>query len=101
MPANFEGTYAITVKSPVGEQMSTLELKATGDSLAGTQTTQAGECAPVYDLVTDGETISWKTDIKSPMSLTLKFEGILDGDNLRGKVKAGRLPRSSFSAVRS
>jgi hypothetical protein len=100
MPAIFEGTYAVTVKSPVGEQVSTLELTATGGSLAGTQTTQAGECAPIYDLVTDGDTISWKTDIKSPISLTLRFEGILDGDNLRGKVKAGRLPRSPFRAVR-
>jgi hypothetical protein len=100
MSANFEGTYEVTVKSPIGQQISILELTATGGSLAGTQTPQAGECVPVYDLTTDGDSISWTIDITSPISMTLKFEGILDGDSLRGKVKAGRMPRSPFWAAR-
>jgi hypothetical protein len=102
MPTNFEGIYAITVKSPMGEQASTLELTLKDGFLVGTQTTRTGDCVPVYDLATDRDSsISWEIDIGSLVSLTLKFEGALDGDKLSGKVKALGLRQAPFSGLRS
>ena len=94
-----DGTWQITLKTPMGEQSSTLELASDGSSLTGTQSGN-GESGPIYDASVDGNTASWKVDITKPMSLTVAFSATVDGDTISGSAKAGMLMRASFTGTR-
>jgi hypothetical protein len=83
-----DGKYDIVVKSPMGDQPSTLELKAEGTTLTGTQSAQ-GRSQPITDGKVDGNNVSWKNAITTPFPMTLEFAGAVDGDAIAGTVKAG------------
>ena len=83
-----DGKYDIVVKSPMGDQPSTLELKAEGNTLTGTQSAQ-GRSQPITDGTVDGNNVSWKNAITTPFPMTLEFAGAVDGDAIAGTVKAG------------
>ncbi len=82
------GTYDCVVKSPMGEQKSTLTVNADGDSWTGTNSGAQGT-AEVTDGKVDGNTITWSMAITVPMPMTLEGSATIDGDSLDGSVKAG------------
>ena len=94
-----DGKYEIVVNSPMGPQPSTLELKADGATLTGTQSAQ-GRSQPITDGKVDGNNVSWKTAITQPMPMTLEFSGVVDGDKMSGNVKAGSFGTFKFSGAR-
>jgi len=48
----------------------------------------------------DGNNVSWKMAITTPMPMTLEFTGVVDGDNISGSVKAGSFGSFPFSGTR-
>jgi hypothetical protein len=46
------------------------------------------------DLVHDGNRLTWAQSITRPMRINLTFDLTVDGDQLTGTAKAGRLPGS-------
>ena len=70
-----DGTWNITVNSPMGAQPSTLTLAADGATLTGTQSAQ-GNTQPIAN-------------------------GKVDGDTLNGSVKAGAFGSFPFTGSRA
>jgi alkanesulfonate monooxygenase SsuD/methylene tetrahydromethanopterin reductase-like flavin-dependent oxidoreductase (luciferase family) len=97
---SIDGTWDITVDTPMGKQRSQAVLTAAGGALTGTQTGN-GEENTIYEGRVDGAEATWKVDISKPVRLTLKFTGTVEGDAITGKTKAGMFPASSFSGTRA
>jgi hypothetical protein len=95
-----DGTWKITVQSPMGPQASTVELVSDGSALTGTQSGGEGATA-IYDGSVDGDTATWKVDITKPMKLTVTFIATVEGDSISGTAKAGMFPKSSFAGARA
>ena len=85
--ADVDGTYDCVVKSPLGDQKTTLTVKSDGSTFTGTNSGAMGS-TDVSGTV-EGNTLSWKLSVSVPMSMTLDCEGTVDGDTLTGTVSAG------------
>jgi hypothetical protein len=95
-----DGTWKITVQTPMGNQSSILELATDGASLTGTQSGN-GESGPIYDGSVDGDSATWKVDITRPLALTVTFNATVSGDSISGTAEAGMFPPSPFSGSRA
>ena len=95
-----DGNWEITINSPMGAQKAKLELVAKDGTLTGTQHAQ-GSSQPLANGKADGNNVSWSANITSPMPLTLEFTGAVDGDAIKGSVKAGAFGSFPFSGARS
>lgn len=94
-----DGNWKIVVNSPVGVQEGAFQFRTEGRVLKGTSQGPEG-FKEVKDGTVDGDSVTWKVDIKKPITTTLSFSGKVDGDALAGKVKAGLIGPFSFSGVR-
>lgn len=95
-----DGTWNITMNTPMGAQQATLELKSDGSSLTGTMSGPQGTIE-LKDGAGDGDSLSWKADITTPMAMTLEFSATVDGDSISGNVKLGAFGTASFSGTRA
>ena len=94
-----DGLWNITVNSPMGPQKSTLSFKSGGSQLTGTATGAQG-AREIADGKVDGDAVSWKLSVTTPMPMTLEFTGAIDGDKIAGTVKAGSFGTFPFSGDR-
>ena len=85
--ADVDGTWDCVVKSPLGDQKTTLTVKSDGNGFTGTNAGAMGS-TDVSGTV-DGKTLAWKLSVTVPMPLTLDCEATVDGDTLNGTVGAG------------
>lgn len=95
-----DGKWMLKIKTPMGEQSGTLELKADGSSLTGTMSGNMGSVAIENGSVA-GEAVKWSAKVTSPMPITLEFDGKVAGDTLNGNVKLGAFGTSTFSGARA
>src|SRR5262249_17959392 len=95
-----DGTWNVTVNSPMGAQPSTLTLKNDGGVLTGSQSAQ-GNTQPIANGKIDGDTVTWSSSITTPMPMTLEFTAKLAGDTLNGSVKAGAFGSFPFTGNRA
>ena len=95
-----EGNWNIVVKSPMGDQPSTLSLKVEGGALTGTQGAQ-GQTQAITGGKVDGDNVSWSNSITTPFPMTLEFTGTVAGDTLSGSVKAGSFGSFPWSGSRA
>ncbi len=93
------GSYECVVKSPMGDQKSTMTVNVDGDSWTGSNAGAQGSL-DCYDGKVDGNTITWKMDMKVPMPMTLEGTATIDGDALTGSVKAGMFGSMPLSGTR-
>jgi hypothetical protein len=96
---SIDGKWEITIDTPIGKQVSVLELKGDGGSLSGTASSD-GDTVEIYDGSVDGDSATWKTDITKPFELTVTFTAELSGDQISGKAQAGAFPPAPFSGSR-
>lgn len=96
-----DGTWKLTVNTPMGTQESTLVLSSSGATLSGTQAAASGESRPIDGGTVNGNAVSWKTSITRPMPITLEFSGTVAGDQMSGSVKLGMFGTQSFSGTRA
>jgi hypothetical protein len=96
-----DGTWKLTVNTPMGAQDSTLVISSSGATLTGTQSAGSSEGRPIDDGKVSGNTISWKASITRPMPMTLEFSGTVQGDKLDGSVKLGMFGTAPFTGVRA
>jgi hypothetical protein len=96
-----DGTWKLTVNTPMGTQESTLVLSTAGGKATATQSAGSSDARPVDDVTVDGNNVSWKASITKPMALTLEFNGTVNGDSMDGRVKLGMFGTQSFSGVRA
>ena len=98
MSAN--GTWNTTINTPMGAQNGTLTLTTDGAELSGTMSSPQGEMA-IENGAADGDTLTWKAAITSPMPMTLEFSASVDGDVITGTVKLGAFGEAEFSGTRA
>lgn len=94
------GTWALTMQTPIGERKSTLTLTTNGNALTGTLAAE-GRSTTILDGKANGNTVSWTAAIKNPMPLTLEFQGKIDGNAIAGSVSAGNVGSWPFTGSRS
>jgi hypothetical protein len=94
-----DGTWNVTVNSPMGAQKSKVTLAANGETLTGTGVGPDGS-KDIADGKVSGDAVSWKVDITSPFPMTLEFAGKLEGDKIAGHVKAGSFGAFPFTGER-
>jgi hypothetical protein len=96
-----DGSWKLTVNTPMGEQESMLVISSSGAALSGTQSAGSGEGKPIDSGAVNGNIVSWKSSISRPMPMTLEFSGTVDGDSMSGTVKLGMFGTQPFSGVRA
>ena len=94
-----DGTWNISIETPIGTRQATLNIAASGGTLTGTQSAD-GNTGEIADGKVDGNKVSWKVAITNPMPMTLEFSGTVDGDKISGNANAGAFGALPFSGTR-
>jgi hypothetical protein len=95
-----DGTWKITMETPLGARSATLTLASTGGALSGTMSGDDG-AVDIYDGKISGDQVSFKADITQPMSLTLGFSATIAGNALSGTVALGMFGDAPLSGTRA
>ena len=95
------GTYDIAVKSPMGEQKGSFTVVPAGDSFTGSVTVDMMGSMDVTDGKVDGDKLIWAMKMHAPMPMTLDCEATVDGDAIKGTVKAGAFGTFNLSGTRT
>ena len=94
-----DGTWNLTMQTPMGERRSTLTLSTAGGTLTGKQEAE-GNTTDIAEGTVNGNDVSWKVSITNPMPLTLTFNGTVDGNNLNGTADTGMFGSFPFEGTR-
>lgn len=94
-----DGTWKTTMNTPMGKQEGTLTLETDGSDLSGKLAGPQGEI-DIIDGKVEGDKLTWKAKLTSPMPMTLDFDATVDGDNISGNVKLGAFGNATFSGTR-
>jgi hypothetical protein len=94
-----DGTWQITVDTPMGKQEGKLLLKTQGTTLTGTQEGQGGSMS-IDNGKVDGNTLTWTSEMTQPFAIKLEFTVTVNGDEMSGGVKAGDFGTSPLTGKR-
>ena len=95
-----DGTWNVTMNTPMGAQKASLVLKTDGDKLTGEMKGQQGTLA-LNDGKVTGDTLTWSANMTQPMPIKLEFTGKVAGDKIAGSVKLGAFGNASFEGTRA
>jgi hypothetical protein len=80
-----DGTYEISIQTPMGNQTGTLTLKTNGTDLTGTSEVMGAE-SPLQNGKVDGDAFDFMVEASTPMgAIELTIKGKVDGDELTGE----------------
>lgn len=94
-----DGTYEVTVKSPLGDQKSTLTVKSDGSTFTGTNSGAMGSMDVSGEV--NGNTLTWKQSMTVPMPMTLDMTANVEGDSITGTVGAGAFGSFPMNGTRT
>lgn len=97
--ANVDGSYDVTIKSPMGDQNAVLTVNSNGDSFDGQMVGGLGSMDIAGGTV-DGDTLNWTMDMTVPMPMQLEASATVEGDAITGSVKAGAFGEMALSGIR-
>ena len=84
-----DGTYQVSIETPLGAMKATIILTTDGSSLSGSADGKVGH-AEFSGGTVNGQEAAWTMSIKTPIGkMDLACAVTIDGDNLTGEVKAG------------
>jgi hypothetical protein len=96
----FDGTWNLTLATPMGEHHVKLELTTEGGAVKGIASL-GEDSAPIDNPVLEGDRLRWSQDITRPMSMTVKFDVTGNGDTLQGTAKLGFLATAGVTGARA
>jgi hypothetical protein len=96
----FAGSWDVTIDTPIGRITPVFVITEGDGSVTGVAHSDEG-AIDFYDVVAEGDRLTWKQDVTKPMKLSLKFDVTVDGDTMVGTSKAGIFPASKVNGVRS
>jgi hypothetical protein len=98
--ANVDGEWACSLKTPMGAQETVLTV--TTDGAGGFTGTNSGAqgCVDVRDGKVNGDTLTWKMDVKTPVVMILDANATIAGDTLTGTVKLGMFGTAPMTGTR-
>ena len=95
-----DGTWNTTMNTPMGVQKGTMELTTDDATLSGKLSGPQGDIE-LEEGTVDGDSLTWKASITSPMAMTLEFSATVDGDEMSGDVKLGAFGNATFGGTRA
>ncbi|MEX2032499.1 MAG: hypothetical protein WEA81_06495 [Dehalococcoidia bacterium] len=96
-----DGTWKITMNTPMGSRDVTLTLDTSGGGLAGEVGGAQGTQAVTNGKV-DGDSATWDVEMSGPMgAMTLSYAGAVEGDSIKGTVQFGSFGSGDFSGSRA
>ena len=95
-----DGTWNLTMQTPMGERRSTLTLSTAGSTLTGKQEAE-GNTTDISDGTVNGNDVSWKVSITNPMPLTLEFAGKVDGGSIAGDMTINPMGSFPFTGIKA
>ena len=96
-----DGTWELTLDTPMGAQKAKLTLTSDGDSLSGKLTGGPGGELEIEDGKVDGNDISYKFKITSPMAIEVEVTATVDGDSISGSAKLGAFGNAKITGNRA
>jgi hypothetical protein len=95
-----DGVWKLVLETPMGPQEALLTVKGSSASaFDGVLSGSSGE--QTFEGAIDGETLTWQTDITTPMPMTLDFAVTVDGDAMTGEVKLGMFGAAPVTGSRA
>jgi hypothetical protein len=98
--AGFAGSWDITIDTPIGRITPIFVITEEDGAVHGVAHSEEG-AIDFYDVLAEGDRLTWKQDVTKPMKLSLKFDVTVDGDTMVGTSKAGIFPASKVNGVRT
>lgn len=96
-----DGTWNITMNTPMGSRDVTLKLDTSAGSLAGEVAIAQG-AQTLSNTSVDGDSAKWDVEMSGPMgALTLSYAANFDGDSVSGTVQFGGFGSGDFSGTRA
>jgi hypothetical protein len=93
------GNWDCVTKTPMGDQKSVLTLTVDGNTFTGVNAGAMGSMEIAGGEI-NGDTITWKMEMKVPMPMTLKGTATVEGDTLTGSVNAGAFGNMAITGTR-
>ncbi len=93
-----DGTWEVSISTPMGEQKANITLAANGSELAVKMESPMGSQDVTGTL--DGSNVKWDFDITNPMPMTLKVDANIDGDTISGDVGLGMFGSAPMTGKR-
>ena len=82
---SFDGTYEITVQTPMGSQRGKLTIRTSGNTFSGSLETASGDSKFTGGII-DGNMLDWQAETKTPLgSFPITYHATIDGENLSGE----------------
>jgi hypothetical protein len=96
---SIDGNWDCITKTPMGDQKSVLTLTTNGNSFTGVNAGAMGSM-DIEEGQIDGNTLTWKMEMKVPMPMTLKGTATIEGDTLTGSVNAGAFGNMAMTGTK-
>lgn len=82
---DFDGTYEVTVRTPLGSQQGKLTIHTSGNTFSGSLETASG-ASHFTDGRIDGNQLHWEAETKTPMgAFDVDYKATIDGGKLTGE----------------
>lgn len=95
-----DGTWDITIESPMGAQRAVLELTRDGDAVGGTGRAMGNTMAVTDGAVDDGR-VTFAMRVTRPVPMRLRFDLEVAGDEATGHVVAGPFGKQPVTGRRT
>ena len=95
-----DGTWNVTMNTPMGAQTGTLTFATDGGTLTGTMSGPQGSL-DLEDGTIDGDALSWTVNMTSPMPIKVESTATITGDEITGEAKLGAFGTATFSGTRA
>lgn len=95
-----DGTWKVSMQTPIGERKLTVALKLAGGALTGKVMGDDGNTTDIFDGTASGDNVSFKAAITKPMPLTLEVKGLIAGEQISGTVSARGIGNMPFTGTR-
>ncbi len=95
-----DGTYNVTIETPMGAQTGTIIVKDEGGTLKGTFQSPRG--SQDFTGTADGEKAKWSLTVPSPMGgeITLTYDCTITATELTGSVQLGQFGTAPIKGTR-
>ena len=95
-----DGTWNMSMKTPMGEQQGTRTRATDAGTLTGTMAGPQG-ALEIEDGTVDGDSLAWTVNMTSPMPIKVEATAPVDGDAIPGEAKLGAFGTAPFSGTRA
>lgn len=97
--SEFDGRWDVTIATPIGRQEVVFAIVSQDGAVRGVARGKH-ETVPFIDPVIGDGHLLWSQRVTKPLRLNLAFDVTVQGDEMTGTARAGRLPASKVWGTR-